>query len=620
MTLSERPGAAAKLNHAIALHKQGRLTEAGEAYRATLAAAPGLPPAHYNFAVLLRALGRRPEALRNAEAALKGDPGYVRAAILIADLHTDAGDAVAAIDALVAARRRLGTDPAFNRRLERAFAAATFAAPNRAAEAAIADLLAGTQVDYQALAHAGLSLLRTKPTLARLLAAVANGRTLTDKDVDRLAGLPLLADLFAQAILADADIEALAVALRRALVPRLAAGPPSALVEFAAAVALQFDAVEYVYDETAAEATAADALSARPAAGFAPWLVALALYRPLGMRADRTELAAIAPPGPRTALLWRRQIHNPIAERTIAAQLPNLTPIADTAISHAVREQYEENPYPRWLSVGVNVARRLDQVVGALFPHRHEPRRFETCRILIAGCGTGQHAVRTALRYSGAAITAVDLSRTSLAYAARQAAERGLTDLAFAQADIVRLGALAQRFDLIEVSGVLMCLGDPIAGWQTLAGLLAPGGYMRVGLYSAHARRDVAAARDVTRDYPRTLAGIRAARAALRALPPDHDARTITPLYDFFSASTCRDLFMAAQEIPFTLPAIRTALDRIGLEFLGFEVLPAGVAAAYRARFPADPAMIDLGNWDAFERDNPGTFRTMYQFWCAGRG
>lgn len=620
MTLREPPGAAAKLNYAIGLHKQGRLVEAVEAYRATLAAAPGLPPAHYNFALLLRALGRGPEALRNAAAALKADPGYVRAAVLIADLHADAGDLVAAVGALLAARRRLGADPTFGRRLERAFGAATFTAPDRAAETAIGELLASDRVDHQALANAGLSLLRTKPLFARLAAAVADGGILTDKDVDRLAGLPLLAALLAQTILADADFEGLAIALRRVLAPRLATDPPLALVEFAAALALQFDAVEYVYEETAGEAAETEALRAHPAEGFAPWLVALALYRPLRARSAWTDLAAVVPPGPYSARLWRRQIHDPIAERAIAAQLPTLTPLADTPTSDAVRAQYEENPYPRWLTVGVNVPRRLDQVVGALFPRRPDLRRFETCRILIAGCGTGQHAARTAMRYSGAAITAIDLSRASLAYASRQATERGFTNLVFAQADIARLGAWTQRFDLIEVSGVLMCLADPVAGWQTLAGLLAPGGYMRVGLYSAHARRDVAAARDLTRDYPRTLTGIRAARAALRALPADHAARTITPLYDFFTASTCRDLFMAAQEIPFTLPAIGAALDRIGLTFLGFEVLPAGVAEAYRARFPGDPAMVDLGNWDAFERDNPLTFRTMYQFWCAGPG
>ena len=40
-----------------------------------------------------------------------------------------------------------------------------------------------------------------------------------------------------------------------------------------------------------------------------------------------------------------------------------------------------------------------------------------------------------------------------------------------------------------------------------------------------------------------------------------------------------------------------------------------GMLAVYRPRFPNDPGVINLDHWQAFERDNPGIFWVLYQFW-----
>jgi hypothetical protein len=67
-----------------------------------------------------------------------------------------------------------------------------------------------------------------------------------------------------------------------------------------------------------------------------------------------------------------------------------------------------------------------------------------------------------------------------------------------------------------------------------------------------------------------------------------------------------------------TLPMIKSFLAENDLQFLGF--LP-GVQEkrSYRARFPEDPAMIDLDRWHAFEIENPKTFHAMYRFWVQRR-
>src|SRR5205807_7138675 len=54
--------------------------------------------------------------------------------------------------------------------------------------------------------------------------------------------------------------------------------------------------------------------------------------------------------------------------------------------------------------------------------------------ILIAGCGTGSHPIETYRRLVGARMLAIDLSRTSLAYAVRKTRALGLP-IEYAQAD-----------------------------------------------------------------------------------------------------------------------------------------------------------------------------------------
>jgi 2-polyprenyl-3-methyl-5-hydroxy-6-metoxy-1,4-benzoquinol methylase len=99
------------------------------------------------------------------------------------------------------------------------------------------------------------------------------------------------------------------------------------------------------------------------------------------------------------------------------------------------------------------------------------------------------------MRFPTARILAVDLSLTSLAYATRRSRELGFDRVEYAQADILELGALDRRFDVVESIGVLHHLGDPIRGWRVLTDLLKPGGMMFIGLYSELARKAVVAAR-----------------------------------------------------------------------------------------------------------------------------
>jgi SAM-dependent methyltransferase len=244
----------------------------------------------------------------------------------------------------------------------------------------------------------------------------------------------------------------------------------------------------------------------------------------------------------------------------------------------------------------------------------HEPQ------ILVAGCGTGQHVLGTASKFLNARVLAVDLSLNSLSYAMRKTDELGLSNIEFAQADIMELGTLDQQFDLIESVGVLHHLGDPVAGWQILVDRLCEGGLMKIGLYSELARQCVVAGRSMIAEkgYTGAPEDIRECRQdmIIMAEEGDPEMAKLCGGLDFFSLSNCRDLLFHVQEHRFTLPQIAEALKDMNLEFLGFEVADPRTLRAFRDAHPEDGAQTSLSQWHEFEVENPATFIGMYQFWC----
>ena len=191
-----------------------------------------------------------------------------------------------------------------------------------------------------------------------------------------------------------------------------------------------------------------------------------------------------------------------------------------------------------------------------------------------------------------------------------------MTGIDYAQADIMALGTLGRSFDMIDSSGVLHHLADPFAGWRVLLSLLRPGGVMRLGLYSALGRQDVAAVRQfvAARGYTGEAASIRQCRQELMGFAPGTPQRVIAETSDFFSTSECRDLLFHVQEHNLSLPQIADFLAANALTFLGFEGCATGYQR-YAQLFPDDPAMADLGRWDRIENENPRLFFNMYQFW-----
>lgn len=430
----------------------------------------------------------------------------------------------------------------------------------------------------------------------------------------------------------SAALEAALTPVRGGLLRRILDAGPEARLDAEAlalceAMARHGFFTEFVWPESDAERAGVEALSAalhsRLEAGQsvgAAALFILGAYRPLAqipsVRAWILALADRNPAGVDETL--RYLVLDPCEEETLGAELPALSEI-DAGVSSAVRAQYEENPYPRWRKITLSQPRpHVDVIADAVAPARWS-LRSATPRpnVLIAGCGTGRHPIMRARSYAGAAVLAVDLSRASLAYGARQARRLGVNNLRFAQADLLRLEGYDATFDIVEASGVLHHMAAPEAGLAKVTTMTQPGGFLYLGLYSRAARRLVTDARRhiAASGLRADLSDLRAFRSAcLSGAAPE--LSRLTEEADFFSASNLRDLVFHVQEHQFDLLEIKEMLARHGLDFLGFAALPEVVRRAYGAASPKDPTHTNLESWHAFEMRHPRTFAGMYQFWC----
>ena len=131
---------------------------------------------------------------------------------------------------------------------------------------------------------------------------------------------------------------------------------------------------------------------------------------------------------------------------------------------------------------------------------------------------------------------AVDLSLTSLGYAMRKTRELGLNNIEYAQADILQLPSIGRAFDLIEASWLTAMYGGPV-GWVAAATIdVAPGGFMRLGLYSRTARQDINDARRFIAEhgYRPCAEDIRRFRQELMGVGDDISTRPATESRGFF--------------------------------------------------------------------------------------
>ena len=619
------------------LKDQGRLDDAESCYRRALDLDPDFAEAHNNLGQVLKSKGKLADAQACYRTAIALKPGYADAVCNLGFLLFDLGEIEQALDAArpaLDANESAGAKALFMLCIGRSAPAETIADVG-ALRGHLLRALTEPWGRPSQLAGFIAGLLKQDATIGgcirRANAAWPNrpsaAELLSPSDWPKLGGDPLLIRLLESTPVCDLELERFLTALRFILLEAATAtsdpgAPDQGMLKLACALAQQCFVNEYVFALAEGELDRALRLRATLIAGLAAGdpvpplrLAALAAYLPLSALPAAEAILSRLWPKELDGLLTQ-QVREPLGDRDARASIPRLTPITD-GVSLLVQQQYEENPYPRW----VRTASMITPTTVDVYLHRQLPLapvrelgKRDGVQILIAGCGTGQHSIETVQRLVGVEALAVDLSLTSLCYAQRKSRALGLTNLQYAQADIMQLGAIGRTFDLIEAGGVLHHLADPLAGWRVLISLLRPRGLMRVGLYSELARGDLLAARDfiAARRYGSSPDDIRRFRQELMATGSGTAAKTAEHR-DFFSTSECRDLLFHRQEHRFTLPQIGAFLTECGLAFLGFE-LEGSVLGQFRARFPDPAALADLDLWHAFETENPRTFIGMYQF------
>ena len=611
-------------NLGVTLYELGRLNEAEASCRQAIAFGPDYVEAYNNLGTTLKELGRLDEAEASLRQAIALKPDHAEAHNnLGATLQAlgRSGESVSAYASAISFKADYDS-ACFN--LGLALKRVRFTKGDQSLHAVLINLLKRKNLVRPIdVSEAILSLLRLDNLIedALLNTTASSDIKEVDRTIKTLAQVPLLHQLMRICPLPDLQLEALFTSMRRVILASRGQGEASPeLIHFLSTLSLHCFTNEYVYFETEEESEQINFLESAIAGSIAQAsqptiaeILILATYRPLHKYEWSEKLRALD----QLSDVQMRLLEEPLSEKLIAQNIAVLSSVVGD-VSRKVKDQYEESPYPRWVQLSIpqkakSVASVCNEIKLQL--HSENIKNILSPSILIAGCGTGQQPIETASRFANCKVTAIDLSRASLAYAQRKTFELGIANIEYLQADILNLRGLEQEFDIIESTGVLHHMADPMVGWRALVDLLRTGGLMKIGLYSASARRSVLKTREDI-----ALGGVGSSEAEIKQFrqslveSDDEHHQQMARLGDFFSLSEVRDLLFHVQEHRFTLPQIQHCLDELSLKFCGFQ--NPNIVRAFKTFFGEDSDARDLSQWHQFEESNPHTFAGMYQFWC----
>ena len=571
-------------------HEKGDISAAIDSYKKAIKIKPDYLEVYLNLGNVLQVRGELDRAIENYKKAIKINPDYV--------------------------------EPYYG--MANALKLVKFAEPVADLPETIVKLLdKKTYVSPAAIAPAAISLIKLDKVFQSVLGRYLLGnldQTLK-QTVSELSRITLLLKIMELCPITDLEVEWLLTYLRSAILNNVfQLSDSKETLVFQAALALQCFTNEYIYIQTNEDKKNLDELEKivqkNLADGKQPAPLALACLASFKTLHDYSWCHLLTIPNG-LKNLGKRQIADVKKEIVLRSEIPTLTEIMDD-ISLKVREQYEANPYPRWVNRGLPFeASSISTMVKNINLRLSETAIYgcDAPEILIGGCGTGQHSIAVAARFKDCNVLAIDLSLNSLAYAQRNTEELGLKNIEYMQADILDLGKLDRQFDIVESAGVLHHMHDPMAGWRALTGCLKLGGLMRIGLYSDLARQHIVKMREeisclnlATNDFT-----MKTFRQEIINSDQKHHKQLLST-NDFYSLSELRDLLFHVQEYRFTIPQIKNCLSELGLKFCGYE--SQAIVERFKTLNLDSNDLYDLDKWHTFEQQNPNSFISMYQFWC----
>ncbi len=559
-------------------------------------------------------------AVKSLINAIKCDTSFHEAYIALGDVYAAVNQAMPAVENYGQAVVLAPDNLEYKQKLVSSLSSVTLKKVNPNLKAVLSECLEAQNVSFSHFGKAWLSVATDDRGVAAVY-KLHKHKTYSafQKGMDSIANLDGLMDQFfllglGKFIVPDRNFEHWCTFLRRYILAsvhdgRVLFSDPDYLEFITCALSKYCAFTDYIFvtSEEEAEHVAALRKKVESAGEYSlSELAVLGCYVPLYSLENAKEIEAQLQGGDHVSQIPKSHIADYFVQQEIKKDIPVLGKI-DDRVSLDVQGQYEEFPYPRWDIA----ARDLHN------PQTEGHLKGKKADILVAGCGTGQEAVQLAYVFPDAKITAVDLSRTSLAYAIFKARELGIDNIEFSQCDILKLGELDKRFDYIASSGVLHHMDDPKGAWKILNGLLKPGGLMRIALYSRQARWAINEARAVIAEKKigSDAQSIQAFRSDISEHLKHRPIKNLADFYDYYSLPECRDLLFHVQEHQFDLPEIKDILEEFGLEFLQFYLSDRDIQH-YVKRHTDDPDAKDLDKWAQWESKNPDLFLSMYTFWC----
>jgi tetratricopeptide (TPR) repeat protein/SAM-dependent methyltransferase len=629
-TIQLKPNfAEAYSNRGNALKDLGQLDEAVASYKKAIQLKPDLAEAYANRGNALRDLGQLNEALESYNKAILLKPD-------LAEAYSNRGGALQELGQLDAAitnyQKAVSINPQ-SRSIWSGFSdvlqVARFTSCSDDLVYYLLQILEQSTVRPVDMSGAVISALHNHPIVSRIFELSKSAHI--DEDIDhltvQLSTVPLLLRMMELSPIADLNLEKMLTGMRKSMLHKAANGTGEAQgLTFYGALAMHCFTNEYVFSESEAEKQEIEFLQqevkatlAKEGIVLASHIAVLGAYRPLHSYSWADDLLKTKWAGAIKKVIVA-QIDNVREEQALRSKIRCLTSIEDE-VSQLVRSQYEESPFPRWVNTELSDKPRVIRQVLQSIKLNFDVQQFSNKPdILVAGCGTGQHALSTASRFLNCNVLAVDLSLSSLSYAIRKTQELGFANIEYMQGDILNLDSMDKQFDLIESAGVLHHMADPMAGWKILTDRLKLGGLMKIGLYSELARKSVVAAREIISEMG--LSSTTRDILKFRTAVLDPDGRLFSKLFkitkygDFFSTSELRDLLFHVQEHRFTLPQIKEILELLGLTFAGFEFPDEKIVRQFIQMYPDPQSIYCLDAWNDFELANADVFIGMYQFWA----
>ena len=285
-------------------------------------------------------------------------------------------------------------------------------------------------------------------------------------------------------------------------------------------------------------------------------------------------------------------------------------------VTNKVRRQYEENPYPVWTKMQLH-SKKLDvksYLNNQLNWFDNNVVEIKKPNILIAGCGTGKHAIQTANIVKESSIKAIDISSTSLAYAQIMTEKFGIQNIKFKNQNILELKN--KSYDIIESHGVIHHMEDSEKALEVLANNLKKGGFLSLAIYNKMGIKEINFIRDFVKknEIEPSEKNIVWIREHIKNSTPDKIKKRLILSKDFYSVSGCRDLFFNIQETQFNIRQIKQLIEKNNLRFMGFTGLSETHITNFKKLY-SETSLFDLDCWDDFQKNNRDFFGSMYQFW-----